>query len=314
MLEHVLFLQHARVRQSFNPAAFEVEFRFVLNINNWVLVSNYFSNFTPIWGRFPFWRIFFQMGWNHQPEKDQSSSFFQSDLVIIRPSSHLLYHWGLVSLALLQRCSEPLGLTRRMGRLLLIPGGRMGRLYRKWRFTNLKSVSNVYSCSMWGSTKIIYTSHPVIYCVPWLCDFCFAWSKHIKATAAQHVPRCRDVWRFGAPRRGPIFAGWRVTKKKICNGWCLILKKNGRFQGIMFFFIPSLLNCIYANMSCNRRNTIHDIQLYYIRIYNYTSSIHRWNIWHHPFSPSGTPRPDKDQGHLWHLQNPGQHVEWPCGL
>ena len=23
--------------------------------------------FTPIWGRFPFWLIFFQMGWNHQP-------------------------------------------------------------------------------------------------------------------------------------------------------------------------------------------------------------------------------------------------------
>ena len=27
----------------------------------------YFLIFTPIWGRFPFWLLFFQMGWNHQP-------------------------------------------------------------------------------------------------------------------------------------------------------------------------------------------------------------------------------------------------------
>ena len=27
-----------------------------------------FFIFTPTWGRFPFWLIFFQMGWNHQPE------------------------------------------------------------------------------------------------------------------------------------------------------------------------------------------------------------------------------------------------------
>ncbi len=26
--------------------------------------------FTPIWGRFQFWLIFFQMGWNHQPDDD----------------------------------------------------------------------------------------------------------------------------------------------------------------------------------------------------------------------------------------------------
>ena len=26
-----------------------------------------FFMFTPIWGRFPIWLIFFQMGWNHQP-------------------------------------------------------------------------------------------------------------------------------------------------------------------------------------------------------------------------------------------------------
>ena len=31
-----------------------------------VVVSNIFLIFTPIWGRFPFWLIFFQMGWNHQ--------------------------------------------------------------------------------------------------------------------------------------------------------------------------------------------------------------------------------------------------------
>ena len=27
-----------------------------------------FLIFTPTWGRFPFWPIFFQMGWNHQPD------------------------------------------------------------------------------------------------------------------------------------------------------------------------------------------------------------------------------------------------------
>ena len=33
---------------------------------NWVVVSNIFYFLNPIWGRFPFWRLFFQMGWNHQ--------------------------------------------------------------------------------------------------------------------------------------------------------------------------------------------------------------------------------------------------------
>ena len=30
----------------------------------------YFWFFTPTWGRFPFWLIFFQMGWNHQLDED----------------------------------------------------------------------------------------------------------------------------------------------------------------------------------------------------------------------------------------------------
>ena len=34
----------------------------------WCHVSNVFLFFTPTWGRFPFWLIFFQGGWNHQPD------------------------------------------------------------------------------------------------------------------------------------------------------------------------------------------------------------------------------------------------------
>ncbi len=29
--------------------------------------------FTPIWGNDPIWRAYFQMGWNHQPDKHQPS-------------------------------------------------------------------------------------------------------------------------------------------------------------------------------------------------------------------------------------------------
>ena len=32
-----------------------------------MVVSNISFIFNPIWGRFPFWLIFFTMGWNHEP-------------------------------------------------------------------------------------------------------------------------------------------------------------------------------------------------------------------------------------------------------
>ena len=159
--------------------------------------------------------------------------------MIIRPSSHCCFLRPRIP-GIAPEVLRASWIDKKDGEIGTDSRGRMGRLYRKWRFTILKSVSNVYSCSMWDSTKIIYISHLVIYCVTCLCDFYFALSKHIKSTAAQHVPRCRDVWRFGAPRRGPIFAGWRVAKRKTCDGWCLILTKHGRgrFQGIMLFFYP----------------------------------------------------------------------------
>ena len=53
---------------------------------------NYFSIFTPTWGRFPIWRLFCQMGWfNHQP----LFLFQESELsVTSSPGEKEILRWG----------------------------------------------------------------------------------------------------------------------------------------------------------------------------------------------------------------------------
>ena len=47
------------------PATGFLETTFKNNWSGWWF--QIFCMFNPFWGRFPFWRIVFQMGWNHQP-------------------------------------------------------------------------------------------------------------------------------------------------------------------------------------------------------------------------------------------------------
>ena len=53
----------------------------------------YFFMFIPILGRFPFWLIFFQMGWNHQPDKVYTSKILQ---LIQAPGVHGVSVGGFV--------------------------------------------------------------------------------------------------------------------------------------------------------------------------------------------------------------------------
>ena len=159
-----------------------------------------FFIFTPNWGRFPIWLIFFQMGWNHQPVLVSVSKLFQVTMTSV--TSLLLFAscdpmtrkmlWKLKHILTLRnpRISEALPGETPQGSLELSADLQNVTLNLSRRWVTLVQVA-----CLWQFFAIIVPVFPIFFLSSKVFGTCESYLKHL----AQKIGDwgiLGGVWRF----------------------------------------------------------------------------------------------------------------------